>query len=98
MAFVELAKIEEVQEGTGKSFQTEGKNIAIFKKNGQVFALDNVCSHRGGPLCDGDIDELSVKCPWHGFEFDFKTGTSAQGCKVNTYETKIENGKILVKI
>ncbi len=98
MAFVEIAKIEELEEGKGKLFQVQGKNIAVFKNNGQVFALANQCAHRGGPLCEGTISEECVQCPWHGFEFDLSTGKSPTGLGVQKYIVKIEDQKVLVDV
>lgn len=62
---------------TGKSVMVKtpkGKEIAIFNIDSQFYALENVCPHQGGPLGEGDIEDSCVTCPWHGWQFDIKTG------------------------
>jgi nitrite reductase/ring-hydroxylating ferredoxin subunit len=52
----------------------QGKSIALFNVEGQFFALDHTCTHRGGPLAEGEISGHDVTCPWHGARFDVRTG------------------------
>lgn len=47
---------------------------ALFNVDGEIFALDNVCPHAGGPLGEGSLEGTIVTCPWHGWSFDVKTG------------------------
>ncbi len=62
----------------GKKVFVNETNIAIFKYKGEIFAIEDRCSHQGGPLNIGDIEEIDghacVSCPWHGFSFDLETG------------------------
>jgi nitrite reductase/ring-hydroxylating ferredoxin subunit len=53
--------------------------IALFPIGGEVHAIDNVCSHAGGPLCEGSLDGAVVTCPWHGSKFDVTTGAVQGG-------------------
>ena len=53
-----------------------GKKIALFDAKGNIYAIDNTCLHRGGPLAEGDLDGTVVTCPWHGWEYDITTGAS----------------------
>ena len=48
--------------------------IALFKLEGKIYALDNACPHMGGPLGEGEIEDEVVTCPWHGWQFDIKNG------------------------
>jgi len=83
-----------------KEFPCGNKTICIANVNGEFSALDNVCPHRGGPLGQGVIEGNKVVCPWHGWEWDVKTGTAGQdsGMKVAVYPLKIENGDVLIEI
>lgn len=58
----------------GKLVQAGGQSIALFKQNGNYYAIENTCTHRGGPLSEGMLAGNVVTCPWHGAEFDIKTG------------------------
>ena len=52
------------------------RSVAIFNLEGEFFAIDNLCAHRGGPLGEGWVENGVVTCPWHGWDFDIKTGCS----------------------
>lgn len=77
-----LIKIaEKWQVPCGGKIVVEGPNkekIALFNIDGMIYALDNFCPHMGGPLGEGDIDDATVTCPWHGWQFDI-----ASGCCIN---------------
>ena len=72
--FVKVAKANELALGQGRLVAVTGKRIALFNVDGQFFALDNTCTHRGGPLAEGDVSGHEVTCPWHGATFDVRTG------------------------
>ena len=78
----------------------EDSNILITKRNGQIFALANTCSHRGGPLNEGDFEEGTVTCPWHGSCFDLATGDVLGGPTAfpqPRFDTRVRDGRIEVK-
>lgn len=60
--------------GKGKMVVVEGREVAIYNVEGQFYALDNRCPHRGGPLGEGFVDGKVVFCPLHGWGFDVQTG------------------------
>ena len=72
--FVKVAKTNEIEPGQARLVDVQGKSIALFNVEGQFFALDNTCTHRGGPLVEGEISGNEVTCPWHGARFDVRTG------------------------
>lgn len=78
MVLEKLANVEDIPEGNGIVVQSkEGVEIALFKVDGKVFALENSCPHMGGPLGEGDLEGCVVTCPWHGWQFDVTTGECA---------------------
>ncbi len=83
-----------------KEFPCGDKTICIANVNGTYSAMDNVCPHRGGPLGQGMIDGGKVVCPWHGWEWDPKSGVAMQDSKtqVAVYPLRIENGDVLIEI
>jgi len=72
--FVKVAKISEIPAGAGKLVEAGGKQIALFHVDGKLYAIDNTCTHVGGPLSEGYVQELIVECPWHGAQFSLETG------------------------
>ena len=64
------------------------------------YAISNTCLHRGGPLGQGYVEGGTVTCPWHAWMFDVSTGENVVNgeMKVACYETKVEDGQILVKV
>jgi nitrite reductase (NADH) small subunit len=87
-------------EGEAKEFPSGEKVICIANVDGTFSAMDNVCLHRGGPLGQGSVDDGKVVCPWHGWQWDPKTGQAGHNpnTKVAVYPLKIENGDVLVEI
>ena len=71
---VTVAKADELQPGQGMVAEVAGKEIALFNVGGTVYALNNTCVHRGGPLGEGDLDGEVVSCPWHNWEYNVTTG------------------------
>lgn len=97
--FVKVATTDEIEPGTGKLVHVNGLEIAVFNVGGQFYASGAVCPHEGGPLEDGTLDGDVVICPWHGFDFDLKTGECLvdSDLRVPTYPVKVEGNTILVE-
>jgi nitrite reductase (NADH) small subunit len=100
-AFVKLAAQSELPAvGEAKEFTLGDKVICVANVNGTISAMDNVCLHRGGPLGQGMIEGDKLVCPWHGWQYDLKTGQTAHNpnARVAVYPIKIENGDVMVEI
>ncbi len=97
--FVKAATTDEIEPGTGKLVQVNGLEIAVFNVGGRFYASGAVCPHEGGPLEDGTLDGDVVICPWHGFDFDLKTGECLvdSDLRVPTYPVKVEGDSIWVE-
>jgi NAD(P)H-dependent nitrite reductase small subunit len=72
--FVKVAEASEIPTAGGKMVMVGGKEIALFRIDGKFFALDNTCTHAGGPLCEGEVQGDQVECPWHSAHFELATG------------------------
>lgn len=72
--FVKVAKTNEIETGQARLVEVKGKPIALFNVDGQFFAIDNTCTHQGGPLAEGEVSGHEVTCPYHGATFDIRTG------------------------
>jgi nitrite reductase/ring-hydroxylating ferredoxin subunit len=75
MAFLRAAKMEEIPPGTIRELQVDGnKTVALANVEGKLYAINNTCLHRGGPLGQGELLGKTVTCPWHGWQYDVTTG------------------------
>jgi|SRR5215471_183633 len=83
-----------------QEFRCGDKEICVANVDGNYSAIDNICLHRGGPLGQGAVEKGKVVCPWHGWEWDPKTGQEAHNAdaRVAVYPMKIEDGDVLVEI
>ena len=99
--FVKAIAKSDLAAGLGAVVELQGKKIAIFNVDGAFYAMDDTCTHAGGPLSEGELDGPVVTCPWHGATFDIKTGgvlgpPAPDG--VRSYEVKTEGEDVLVKV
>ena len=75
MAFVAVARAEEIPVGHSALVERDGLPLAIFNAGGgRFYATGPTCPHEDGPLSEGWIEAGAVVCPWHGFDFDLATG------------------------
>ena len=87
-----VAKENDVVEGKPFCSVFNGKKIALFKIEKAYYALENTCTHMGGPLCKGTLNEEVVTCPLHGSKFNVKTGSVIGGPAikpVKRYEVRV---------
>lgn len=93
-------KAELPAEGEAKEFTVGDKVVCVANVNGNITAMDNVCLHRGGPLGQGVIAGDKVVCPWHGWQWDPKTGEAAHNpaAKLAVYPLKVEGEDVFVEI
>ena len=96
-----VAKVGEIPEGEGRSFEVEGRMVAVFLEVGGTYrALDDSCPHQGAPLCDGLVDAGTVTCTWHGWRFSLEDGRWLDSPKskvqVETYPVRVEGDEIQV--
>lgn len=106
-----VASLAELPPGSRKLVEAEGRRIAVFNVNGEFFAINDRCPHEGGSLCKGKLTSLVqsnepgefqlsrdgeiLRCPWHGWEFDLRTGRSVcdpRTMRVRLYEVRVEHG------
>jgi 3-phenylpropionate/trans-cinnamate dioxygenase ferredoxin subunit len=72
--FVKVAVRNELPPGGKKLVDLDGRAIAIFNVEGEFFAIDDICTHDGGPLAEGTLEGAEIRCPRHGARFDVRTG------------------------
>ncbi len=109
-----VAAVAEIPPGEKKIVEVAGRSIGVFNVGGKFFALRNRCPHQGAALCEGKLSSLVdstgpgdykvsrtgeiLRCPWHGWEFDVRTGQSwfdPKAVRVKSYEVAVIPGKSL---
>lgn len=98
--FVRVASMAEVAVGAGMTVDLNGRQVAIFNVDGTVYAIDNLCKHKSGPLAEGEVDGTTVTCPWHGWAYDITSGECLEDseCSVDKFEVKVEADEIWLKV
>src|SRR3989442_10470747 len=72
--YVKVAQASELEPNHAKLVEVQGKKIALFNVDGKFHAIDNTCTHRGGPLSEGELERDEVTCPSHGAKLKVSTG------------------------
>jgi nitrite reductase (NADH) small subunit/3-phenylpropionate/trans-cinnamate dioxygenase ferredoxin subunit len=98
--FATVCRADEVPEGEGKTVTVRGKLIAVFRVDGQFFAIDDVCPHMGASLSGGYVEAGVVTCPWHAWRFRLKDGAWADNprLKIGCYAVRVEGGQVQVEV
>ncbi|HTQ38265.1 MAG TPA: Rieske 2Fe-2S domain-containing protein [Pirellulales bacterium] len=100
MAWQRIAAVEDCSPGNCLEAVAGERMIALFNVAGEFFALDGVCPHQGGPLGEGQLSGCIVTCPWHGWQFDVRSGQHQLNRTVMQprFETKVEAGAVWVNV
>lgn len=124
-----VGRVSEIPPGTRKLVEIAGRVIGVFNVGGTFYALRSACPHQGGPLCKGRVQGTTlpgavgtyvyghegaiIRCPWHGWEFDIRTGRSlvdpartrvrrydvtVEPPAVETYPVTVEDGLVVVHV
>ncbi|HKV54606.1 MAG TPA: Rieske 2Fe-2S domain-containing protein [Candidatus Binataceae bacterium] len=97
---IRVATRDEIPDGTGKVVEAGGRKLAVFHSNGNFYAIDNACRHRGGPLGEGEVYGTTVVCPWHGWEYDFSTGCNVDdpAMRLACLSVRVEGDDIFIEL
>ena len=98
-----VCKSEELPEGERRLIEVDGIRIGVFNVDGELFAIEDRCSHDDGPLAEGEFDPAActVECPRHGSLFDLRSGrpkTLPAYVPVDTFEVRIDDGEIKLEV
>jgi len=99
--FVKVAQLSEIPLGQSKLIEVDAVRVALFNLEGEIHAIEDVCTHDGGPLVEGEVvDGCQVVCPRHGARFDIRTGAALSFPAfqaTNTYSVRIENDEVWIE-
>jgi nitrite reductase/ring-hydroxylating ferredoxin subunit len=96
--FVDACAVADIPDNRARIVCLSGERVAIFKYDGKISAVYNVCQHQNGPLGEGKIVAGCITCPWHGYQYVPETGASPPPFveKVPTFNVRVKNGRVLV--
>lgn len=99
--FVKVGTTSELAPGQAKKVQVGGKTIALFNIGGSYHAIDDTCTHRGGPLSEGEVEGDEVTCPWHGAKFKVTSGEVLRppaSTGVSSYHVRVNGSDLEVDL
>ncbi len=99
--FVRVARATDLPDPGRALVEVDDRLVVLLHVGGEFFALDDVCTHDGGPLSEGEIVGHAIACPRHGAQFDIRTGaalTMPATQPTKSHAVKVENGEVYVKL
>ena len=98
--FISVAEAASLPPGSGRTVHVKGREFAIYNLDGQFYAMDDACPHRGGSLGAGLLEKGEIFCPLHGWAFDLKTGACRSNPErpVKSYPTRVKDGQVQICI
>ena len=99
--WIDVADADGIADGEVKTFQVEAYRVAVARANGQLYAVQDLCSHDDGPLGDGDLEGYAIVCPRHGAKFDIRTGAvlaMPAAAPIETFPVMEKDGRIYVAL
>jgi nitrite reductase/ring-hydroxylating ferredoxin subunit len=99
--WVKFTTLDRLPPGSALEVDYDGRIYALFHaQDGKISVIDGICAHQGGPLAEGKLDGPVVTCPWHGWQFDMRTGRSLihKSVCVAIFEVKVEGDDVYVLV
>ena len=97
---VTVARVEDVPPGTVAAVKAGDEEIALAHVDGEFYATQQHCLHLKGPLGEGRIDDHVLTCPWHGWQYDVRTGENEfdRAIQLRTYPVHVSNGEVQIEL
>src|SRR3989475_10136267 len=97
--YVRVGNVSDVPPGGAEVFDVGARKIAVFRLEDGFYAIEDICTHDGGPLAEGEIEEDQVICPRHGSRFDIRTGlalTLPAVIPVDSYPVRVDGNELFI--
>jgi nitrite reductase/ring-hydroxylating ferredoxin subunit/DMSO/TMAO reductase YedYZ heme-binding membrane subunit len=96
--FIDVCGVDEISENRAKTICVSGERVAVFRYDGQISAVSNVCRHQNGPLGEGKIVGGCIVCPWHGYEYEPASGRAPAPFteRLPTFSVRLASGRVLI--
>ena len=101
MAYAKVGRVEDVPPGAVRVFDVRDREIALCNVGGDLYAIDNVCTHDGGSLDQGEVMGYEVECPRHGARFDVRSGEVTEEpavLPIDTFPVRLDGDDIEIDI
>jgi nitrite reductase (NADH) small subunit len=100
MPFVKIGSLANLQPGSVMEAEVAGRTYAVCNSGGALHALDGVCPHAGGPLGQGALHDHMLVCPWHGWEYDCRSGENDfdPTIRVQSFAVRTDGDDILIDV
>src|SRR6185436_16303496 len=98
--YVPVLRESELAESSVRRVEARGVRIVVIRRGGHVYALADECAHLGGPLSEGSVDDVSIRCPWHGSRFALDDGAILEGPSTfeqPCFDVRVRDGQIEVR-
>ena len=99
--FIPVCNVGDIADPGKAVFEVADRFVVVFHVAGQYWALDDCCTHDGGPLGEGQLDGFAIACPRHGARFDIRNGrvlAFPATQPVSAHEVKVEHGQVCVRL
>jgi nitrite reductase/ring-hydroxylating ferredoxin subunit len=98
--FVPVARVEDIPQGTVQPVRVGDEEIALAHCGDGFFAVQGHCIHLQGPLGHGELEGCVLTCPWHGWQYDVRTGQNEfdLAIQLQTYDVQVDNGEVRVRV
>ena len=101
MAFVKVGKLQDVPPGSAKVYEVNGRAVAVCTVDGDLYAIDDVCTHDEGSLDQGELEGFEIECPRHGARFDVRSGevTALPAVlPVDTFKVRVQGEDVEIEV
>jgi nitrite reductase/ring-hydroxylating ferredoxin subunit len=98
--YVKVGEVSDFPAGSLKKVVVDGEDVVLDNVGGKLYAMGGKCTHRGGPLSDGELEGTTLTCPWHGGQFDITTGKVLAPPPTRdepSFDVRIEGSTVLLK-
>ena len=98
---VRVASTSDIPEGQGREYRVDGQFVAVFRDQGEFYAIEDMCPHAGAPMSEGPVADCTVVCMWHGWKFSLKDGSCLnvpRGLPLTLYPVKIKGDDLYVTL
>jgi nitrite reductase (NADH) small subunit len=98
--FVTVARADELAPGEVRRVQAGEEEVALARIGDEFYAVQGACLHLEGPLGDGRLEDHVLTCPWHGWQYDVRTGKNEfdLAIQLRTYDVRVENGEVRIAV
>jgi nitrite reductase/ring-hydroxylating ferredoxin subunit len=98
--FQAVARADEIEPGTLACVRVEERDLAIARVGEEFYATQGPCLHLQGPLCEGRLEGHVLSCPWHGWQYDVRSGENEfdRAIRLETYPVQVEDGEVRVAL